>query len=181
MNIMTRYAALSRKADRLFAASRQSFQGMLQCRSGCFSCCTLSSVLFIEAMALAAAIRDLDADTRARIAAQAEQQDRSFCPLLLDGRCSVYTARPLICKTHGAPLAYIDYAAEALEISACPLNFHADYPFDKEQVLYMDELNAELQTLNREFTAHGKGDQGRVSLHDVARRFAALLTSAFPI
>lgn len=175
MDVMTKYAALSRKAELLFASTCQPFQGKLQCRAGCCHCCTLNSVLPLEAVVLAGAIRDLDADRRTRISSQAERRDLTFCPLLLDGRCTVYPSRPLICKTHGAPLAYIDYAVEALEISACPLNFQANYPFDKEQLLYMDELNAELQSLNGKFTAHRGGNQRRISLRDVVRSFPALL------
>ncbi len=103
--------------------------------------------------------------------------DLTFCPLLLDGRCTVYSVRPLICRTHGAPLAYIDYTAEALEISACPLNFHADYPFGKEQLLYMDELNAELQRLNRQFSSRLACSQPRISLREVVRNCSDLLSA----
>jgi Fe-S-cluster containining protein len=177
MDVMTKYAALSRKADLLFASTCQSFRGGLRCRAGCCHCCTLNSVLPIEAAVLAKALRDLDADRRAKVNTQVEQQDPSCCPLLLEGRCTVYSARPLICRTHGAPLAYIDYAAETIEISACPVNFPADFSFDNEQLLNMDELNGELLTLNEQFTSQRDGGQLRISLRDVVRTFRALLAS----
>lgn len=177
MDVMTKYFALCRKADLLFASTCQSFHGKMQCRVDCFHCCTLNSVLPIEAVALAKAIRDLDADGRREINIQTEQQDLSYCPLLLEGRCTVYSSRPLICRTHGAPLAYVDYAAEAIEISACPVNFSADFSFNNEQLLYMDELNRELLTLNEQFTSRQEGSQLRISLRDVVRTFPALLNS----
>ncbi len=73
MDVMTRYAALSRKADLLFASTCKPFHGCLQCRVGCCHCCTLSSVLPIEAVVLADAFRELDLDSRTRIRSQAEQ------------------------------------------------------------------------------------------------------------
>lgn len=181
MDIMTKYAALCRKADLLYASISQSFRGRMRCRIGCFRCCTLSSVLPIEAVVLAKAIRHLDSEGKAKIKGQAEQADLPHCSLLLCGRCSVYSSRPLICRTHGAPLAYIDYAAEAIEISACPVNFATEFPFDNQQLLYMDELNGELLTLNEQFTLQWGGSQLRISLRDIVLTFPALLNSTVAI
>lgn len=178
MECMTKYAALCRKADRLFSSIRQSYHGVLQCRDGCCRCCTLSSVLAIEAFVLAGAIRNLDTGKRERISAQAKQQDLATCPLLLDDLCTVYASRPLICRTHGAPLAYIDYVAETVEISACPVNFPAGSPIDTEKLLSMDELNAELQDLNRQFISSRGGSSQRIALGDVVRNSAALPSSS---
>jgi hypothetical protein len=33
----------------------------------------------------------------------ADQQLRHWCPLNFDGRCRLYTVRPMICRLHGLP------------------------------------------------------------------------------
>ena len=72
----------------------------------------------------------------------------AYCPLLFDGLCLIYENRPLICRTHGVPVAYIDYDRQALEVSACLHNFPATFAVEEAQLLYMDELNQWLHRLN---------------------------------
>ena len=44
------------------------------------------------------------------------------CELLdADGRCAVYAARPIVCRSHGAPLRLPDG-----QLDACPLNFEGE-------------------------------------------------------
>lgn len=84
------------------------------CRRGCDSCCHHPvGVTFAEAVGLAAAVEDLGpltAPLRERIAAAAaatrdvawEQLAATPCPLLADGSCTVYGARPLACRAFGS-------------------------------------------------------------------------------
>lgn len=120
----------------------------ISCGPGCASCCRAFSVLPIEATCLLTAIGSLPTASRERLKRNlADGSDH--CPLLMDDLCSVYGARPVICRTQGLPLAYVDAEREAIEVSACPLNFPDDYAFAPEDLLFMDGFNARLSELNR--------------------------------
>lgn len=121
--------------------------GQLKCRPGCASCCIAFSVLPIEAENLRQAIKRLPRETKEKIAAHAASAPES-CPLLCDHLCAAYDARPIICRTHGLPLAYLNEEMQAFEVSACPLNFGDDFEFCQEDLLFMDRFNAELSELN---------------------------------
>jgi hypothetical protein len=74
----------------------------MQCREGCSHCCNEPlGVNILDAIALAAARQsnplDYTLDTRDRWQLKALFQP---CPMLKDGRCSVYHARPVICRAY---------------------------------------------------------------------------------
>lgn len=121
----------------------------ISCGPGCASCCRAFSVLPLEAACLLTAIGALPAASRERLERNlADGSDR--CPLLMDDDlCRVYGARPVICRTQGLPLAYVDAERETIEVSACPLNFPDDYGFAQESLLFLDGFNARLSELNR--------------------------------
>ena len=140
----------------------------LSCGPGCASCCLAFSVLPIEAACLREAIGALP------LASQ-EQLDRNLaegderCPLLIDDLCSVYAARPVICRTQGLPLAYVDAEREAIEVSACPLNFPDEYAFAPENLLFMDDFNARLSELNRAWCREKRlSPDRRIPLREIA-------------
>jgi len=140
----------------------------LSCGPGCASCCRAFSVLSIEAACVQEAIASLDKARQERLSRNlAEGDDR--CPLLIDDLCSVYAARPVICRTQGLPLAYVDEERQAIEVSACPLNFPDDYDFAPESLLFMDGFNARLAELNRTW-CHTQGlvPDKRHSLREIA-------------
>ena len=91
------------------------------------------------------AIAALISTSRARFARNL-QEDR--CPLLMDNLCEIYPARPVICRTQGLPLAYVDEEHEAIEVSACPLNFPDGHAFTADNLLFMDQFNVRLSELN---------------------------------
>lgn len=120
----------------------------LSCGPGCASCCRAFSVLSIEAVCVQEAIASLDKARQERLGRNlAEDDDR--CPLLIDDLCGIYAARPVICRTQGLPLAYVDAERETIEVSACPLNFSDEYVFAQESLLFLDGFNARLSELNR--------------------------------
>ena len=140
----------------------------LSCGPGCASCCQAFSVLAIEAACIREAIDALPAASREHLARTlAENPDR--CPLLIDGLCSVYTTRPVICRTQGLPLAYVDEEREAIEVSACPLNFPDEYAFAPEGLLFLDGFNARLAELNRLWCREkGLDPDRRLPLREIA-------------
>lgn len=140
----------------------------LSCGPRCASCCLGFSVLPLEAACLREAIDALPAASREHLDRNlAEGTDR--CPLLIDELCSIYAARPVICRTQGLPLAYVDEEREAIEVSACPLNFPDDHAFAPENLLFMDGFNGRLFELNRAWCRkQGVVPDRRIPLREIA-------------
>ncbi len=125
------------------------------CRRGCTDCCqTERTVTDVEFEALARAVAALDEPTRARLA---EQVGGDPCPLLLDGACSVYDERPLICRSHGLPLVM------AGQHDVCPLNFteRSVLTLPDHDLLSVDTLTAVLVAVNALYCQEEDGDAKR--------------------
>lgn len=135
------------------------FQAIMRCKPGCADCCVQFSVLPLEA-ALVAEFLNTQTPEISRC--------REKCLLLSDDLCQVYEVRPVICRTQGLPLAYIDEAAGAVEVSACPLNFPDDYPLAHDDLLYMDQFNSRLAELNLQYCQSvGLDPKHRIPLADL--------------
>ena len=147
---MHEYDILKQQLTKKISALTKILAHGLNCRAGCADCCMGFSVLAIEAEQISQAFKTLPKETRQQISSQAGK-DTKKCPLLINGLCTVYENRPIICRTHGLPLAYINEEQQAIEVSVCPLNFTPDYEFTQEQLLFMDEFNSELFALNRKY------------------------------
>ncbi len=140
----------------------------ISCGPRCASCCLAFSVLPIEAAFLRQAIAALQPASQEQLGYNlTEIRDR--CPLLIDDLCGIYAARPVICRTQGLPLAYVDEEREAIEVSACPLNFPDEYAFTQESLLFMDQFNARLSELNRGWCQeNGLPPNRRIPLREIA-------------
>lgn len=122
--------------------SISGLQEVIQCKPGCYDCCINFSVFAVEAALIAEQLED----HKVQIETGAD-----FCGLLKGTHCSVYPYRPIICRTQGLPLGYIDEESGMVEISACNLNFAEDYQFKEDEVLFMDDFNACLLEINRKY------------------------------
>lgn len=141
----------------------------LSCGPGCAFCCQAFSVLSVEAACLRKAIADLPAVSQGRLGDNLAE-DADCCPLLIDELCSVYAVRPVICRTQGLPLAYVNADREALEVSACPLNFPDEYVFAQEHLLFLDVFNSRLSEINRAWCLLQCLDASRrIPLREIAR------------
>ena len=141
----------------------------LSCRPGCASCCRPFSVLPIEASCVREAIGALDTASRERLDRNRAEGD-ACCPLLIDDLCAIYyAARPVICRTQGLPLAYVDEERQAIEVSACGLNFPDDHVFAPEDLLFLDPFNLRLAELNQAWCSTRKLDPAtRIPLRELA-------------
>lgn len=124
------YRALRDKVDAFAARAHEAQAPWLRCRAGCDGCCrTRRSAWAVEIDALRAHLATLPAPRRAALAAR--RQDAAVvagerCVFLdADGRCAVYEARPLICRTHGPAVRLPDG-----ETVWCALNFEGLAPED---------------------------------------------------
>lgn len=142
------YDTLLGKIVDLGERQEAEYGDQIRCGLGCDGCCKPPDSLFlVEAGPLQDAIAALPDEQKATIRAQLEAyetQTREQCPLLLDGGCSVYNARPTICRTHG----YALWQREEDTMSWCPLNFTEVTP-QKDSAFDLDRLNQMLALITQ--------------------------------
>jgi hypothetical protein len=159
---------LRTRVDRHFDAAVARTPRAFACRAGCSDCCQQRLTVFsVEAEPIRAALVQLERDDpelRERIRAQAES-DAESCPLLVEDRCSVYDARPLICRSHGLPLG-VPCEEDALRLDHCPLNFtDPGEPPPRASILVLEAVNRPLSALAQLWDGHGS----RISLVSLAQ------------
>jgi uncharacterized protein len=141
------------KVDAFFAGASARHGEKMACRTGCSDCCRRRfSVTSIEADAIREALAALPEADRAALAERARAGDPGVCPALDgEGRCAVYAARPLICRTHGLPIRFAPASERALPvIDACPKNFVGEdlRAVDASSVLDQTTLSTVLAALD---------------------------------
>ena len=169
------YRALVARVDDAVAKATVRAGDQITCRAGCAACCVDGlSVLPVEAFAIAAHVDRIVGDGAARPARRATAD---ACVFLDDGgRCSVYAARPILCRTHGLPLAtgLPDAPARGAlpvldDLSVCGLNFTTRPP-TRADALDADRLMQVLVVVDRRFRARAglDDDDARVALRALA-------------
>jgi uncharacterized protein len=143
---------LRTRVDAHFDAALARTPAAFACRPGCDRCCHQRFAVFeVEAAPIRRALAQLetaDPALRQRIRAQAHDPSATACALLVDGRCSVYAERPLICRSHGLPIAVPDPEDPdgPLRLDHCPLNFRDSAP-PRPSVLVLEAINRPLAVL----------------------------------
>ncbi len=112
-------AALAKNADESIAKIKDRYRPALDCRAGCSYCCRKPGVLtsipellrilvYVRSTFCTNEIAELTERAR-RYAAQMEGRNCNDpisesvpCPLLVDGLCSVYEVRPLVCRGYNS-------------------------------------------------------------------------------
>lgn len=147
---LANYYALVAKVDELCNRIGKEFPDQLSCAAGCSGCCRHLTLAWVEATALAAAIKRLPANEAEalRFRAQHAKSDGE-CPLLVDNRCALYEHRPIICRTHGLPILTGD--GEERSIDYCPLNFTGATSIPGRAVIDLERLNTLLDSVDTVF------------------------------
>ncbi|MCB9643769.1 MAG: YkgJ family cysteine cluster protein [Myxococcales bacterium] len=148
--IHAKYRDLLAKIEMLAAKQRGLYGDQIRCKVGCFSCCRPPETLFrVESELLGDAVAALGEDakqrTRERLADYRAGQ-RELCPLLEEGGCQVYDARPVICRTHGYGVMLQD--DEGAFLSWCELNFDEIAP-SADVAFNVEHLNTVLSVMTR--------------------------------
>lgn len=167
---LSEYDAVVAKVDA--AVAKASATAELACRAGCDSCCVAGlSVLPVEAAAL-----------RRHLAQRTERGELAFtakgnghCVFLdVAGRCSVYAARPILCRTHGLPLRTSGEAPRGSlrvvgdDVTVCNLNFTTRPPTPAETLDATAILKLLVVVDRRHRERAGlKDDTSRVTLDDL--------------
>ncbi|MBT8492384.1 MAG: YkgJ family cysteine cluster protein [Deltaproteobacteria bacterium] len=129
----------------------------MQCSSGCHDCChTRLSITVIEATAIVRHLAALPDDQRAAIQRAAKGAIGEGCAALDEqGRCRVYTARPLICRSHGLPIRRREPGRSLPVVDVCFRNFAADGALEKvpeSDQLDQDTLSTMSATIDAAFS-----------------------------
>jgi Fe-S-cluster containining protein len=168
---MDRYRGLTAKIDGFFARVLARHPDDLACGSGCADCChTRPSITGVEADAVATHVAALPDDARAELAALAARPvdpTAVRCAALGDDdRCRIYDARPVVCRSHGAPIRLGD------QVTACHRNFTARGPAaaDPDCILDQTTLSTLVHAVDR---AHGSTGAAREDLAALLRRLLA--------
>jgi len=122
----------------------------IACRPGCDSCCLNLTVFPVEFFAMQGEMKQAGLDPKSLIFAES-----SLCGFLHNGLCRIYPFRPIICRTHGLPILFInDTSGEsAWDVSFCRLNFSKQdhIEFTDDMLLDIEEINAEMNRINHGF------------------------------
>jgi Fe-S-cluster containining protein len=144
--IAKKYNLLINKIDREVERLAKMHSNHLQCKKGCDLCCMDYSIFPVEYYAI------LDNLKAVNFHFETDVKDDNSCAFLKDHACSIYENRPVICRTHGLPLIYMNDDHE-WELSNCELNFN-DFDFDEftiNNTFQQDKFNSSLFVLNKEF------------------------------
>jgi uncharacterized protein len=202
-----RYRELTARVDGFVARVTARHPADLRCAPGCDGCCrTRLTIAAVEAEAIEAWAATLSAIERATIAdaarasssttvrpepireAQGERSRRTDADVRCaalddDGRCRIYPARPLVCRSHGVPVRLRSERGLPV-ITACELNFTARGPAaaDTDCVLDQELVSTTLGLIDR--AAGGGAPRPRRALADVLAALAdddARATAAAPV
>jgi Fe-S-cluster containining protein len=162
---VSRFEELSRKVDAFFARVAVRHGTDMQCATGCSDCCHVRlTITAVEAAAIRAHVAGWPAGQRrdlaggsigeGRVRGMATPTDLPAGPgaspvgstdrcAALDaaGRCKIYEARPLVCRSHGVPIRMRRGALPVVQ--ACHRNFVHTTP-DPDCVLDQATLSATL-------------------------------------
>jgi Fe-S-cluster containining protein len=161
----------------------QKHQAHMQCKAGCAQCCHVDLSIFEgEAVAILQWAINLDKEKKQELLAllNSPEQTTVFkknkaCVFLRNNQCTIYEARPIICRTQGVALQYkskINKDETQINVDVCPLNFIEQNSFpEQKEWLDLDRLNS-LQSIAENFYQKGenqketlpKNKEGRVEL-----------------
>lgn len=153
-NLPTLYAKVAAHGDRVMATYPKAFA----CKAGCSGCCDSDrKVSAVEHANVKRAFDALSPQIQDKLKAQPASKKR--CSMLLNDRCAVYEARPLICRSHGLPVV-LERAKGKRVLDVCPLNFTdgsaAQLPF--EDVLNVGTIDSILTAVNLLYCQEAGGD-----------------------
>lgn len=179
--ILEKHAELCANVESFHAHVRGMYPAQVTCGAGCFSCCMSRLAVFpLEAEAIRRGALGMDQATRAMLRERLEVDSgplAAYCAFLVEGVCSIYAYRPLLCRIHGLPNASSTYPAGVVDV--CELNFSEmeAQEIAHEAVLDWDHAGNALALLNFKLTdrmgcdAYGRL---RIPLLELAREIAGL-------
>lgn len=119
-----RLIELQTKVDKKFREIMATYSTQMQCGRGCHQCCRVDlSVSRVEQQAIQAFLQTHPERHReVKQVTSAKVWGDQYCEFLdAKGECSIYELRPVICRSHGAPIKFFE--DNQLKQDVCTLNF----------------------------------------------------------
>lgn len=183
---LDRYGQLVAKVEDFFQRVSRRFPEQIHCGEGCNDCCQGGlEVVHVEAAAITEHIKGMAEPARQELADHLRGDEAASTPsdrcvaLAGDGRCLIYAARPLVCRSHGVPIRMghrlVDEGRTRLPIvETCFRNFTGPEGVeaaDESDILDQTTLSTMLLAIDREHAGERGGKAGdRVALADLLRR-----------
>ncbi len=168
------YQELVEKVDAFFRRVAGRYAEEMRCAPGCDDCCRRSLTLYpFEVERMLTAVEGLDrAELEGVIhrARQAGRNPEAVCPLLENGFCLIYAARPVICRTHGLPLLIPGEDS----LSMCVYNLKGLEHLDGDCVLDLKPVNQILATVSHLLASSQRMSPERVQVSSaILERFGS--------
>jgi Fe-S-cluster containining protein len=141
------YQRFLTQSDNHFSQIRQSHNQSFQCKMGCTGCCEPDlTVRTIEATNIVHHLLSNPQQVASlRLLEEDDPHKGSRCSFLTKkGACGIYSVRPFVCRSHGAPIAIA--REEYHQIDVCPLNFTENpiEELDSKDFFILDDWNEQL-------------------------------------
>jgi Fe-S-cluster containining protein len=157
-NAVEEYFQLRKLIDGQIRRIRELYEKDIVCQAGCSSCCTNFTVFPVEFYAILQDLRThglTSENIRFNISAE--------CGFLNEERlCRIYASRPIICRTHGLPILFLNDSPDnpEWEVSYCERNFgnSSELEFNEECLINVEEINLELDRINKAYVQSEPGD-----------------------
>ena len=145
------YVTIQARVDQQFNALKKRYRRDFACKEGCHQCCTPDlSVSLVEAQKIQSTLQDHKGLRESALELEEDNphQGRRCSFLTASGQCLIYQVRPLICRSHGAPvLVPLEGEREALD--ACELNFLQGMSHLRQgDWIGVETLNTQLSLIN---------------------------------
>jgi Fe-S-cluster containining protein len=112
------YLDFRKQLDEKIAEAWALYHTQMQCKAGCFACCKNDfHISLIEAFILRQVVSELPQELWQQIQKNLFGDDKTYCPLLVNGQCVVYENRPILCRIFGFPVS------DGATVATCELNF----------------------------------------------------------
>jgi uncharacterized protein len=149
---VSRLPEVQAKVDAFFARVSERHGDDMQCMTGCSDCCHVRlTVTQIEADAIQGELASWTDERRAQLVANAAAAPPDRCTALDPaGRCLIYAARPITCRSHGAPIRMREGSLPVVQ--SCFRNFTHTTP-DPDCVIDQETLSALTLAVDR-FAGH---------------------------
>jgi Fe-S-cluster containining protein len=166
--LLENYRQLVARIDHLCQGITARLGQQITCSEGCSSCCSTITIFPVEATALRDALDTLPVLEAEAIRQHVSRQDAGEgCPLLANQRCLLYSARPIICRTHGLPIIYIQDGQRTSD--CCPRNLSTAESVSGANTVDLDALNALLVAVNALYLSQAglESSQERMTIAEV--------------
>jgi Fe-S-cluster containining protein len=188
---MSAQKLLHENVSNFFSSFQKRHEKHMACREGCSRCCHTNITVFLsEATEIVTWFKAQSQETQDLLRQKWGQPQNAGpdasgklqqpCAFLHDNRCSIYDARPTICRSQGLPVMFREENPKTKEttihVDVCPLNFTLPNTLPPQaEWLDLDRLNT-LQSLASQQSAPNSGDlgsladaNGRIALHTLCK------------